>query len=98
MGMVRVSVRMMGPLREATGRAEEELTLSNGSDVSSVIRKLIEEHGESLEKALMDPIINSPRPNALILLNGVEVGNLDGLKTPVVDGDALVLLSVTHGG
>ena len=96
--MVRVSVRMMGSLREASGRGEEELTLSNGSDVSSVIRKLIEEHGESLEKALMDPIINSPRPNALILLNGVEVGNLDGLKTPVVDGDALVLLSVTHGG
>ena len=96
--MVRVSVRMMGPLREASGRGEEELTLSNGSDVSSVIRKLIEEHGGGLEKALMDPVINSPQPNTLILLNGVEVGNLDGLKTPVVDGDALVLLSVTHGG
>ena len=42
--------------------------------------------------------ISSEGINTLILLNGVEINNIDGLSTPVMDGDTLVLLSVTHGG
>ena len=95
---MRVRVRMIGILRVASGRAEEELDLSNGSDVSSVVRRLVEEHGERFENALLDPIIGSPAPNALILLNGVEIGNIGGLSTTVQDGDTLVFLPVIHGG
>ncbi|MFB0558249.1 MAG: MoaD family protein [Candidatus Bathyarchaeia archaeon] len=96
--MIRVNVRMMGTLRDATGRSEEELSLEEGADVSSAIRELIDEHGEELERALVDPVIQSALPNALILLNGVEIGNLKGLVTALRDGDKMVLLPVTHGG
>jgi len=95
---MRVRVRMMGPLRVASGRAEEDLDLPDGSDVSSVVRRLVEGHGEEFEKALIDPVTGSPTPYALILLNGVEIGNIGGLKTAVQDGDTLVFLPVTHGG
>ena len=95
---MRVRVRMMGPLRVASGRAEEELDLSSGSDVSSVVWRLIEGYGEGFEDALIDPVTGSPAPNALILLNGVEIGNIRGLSTMVQDGDTLVFLPVTHGG
>ena len=96
--MIRVNVRMMGTLRDATGRSEEELSLREGADVSSAIRELIDEHGEELERALVDPVIQSALPNALILLNGVEIGNLKGLVTALRDGDKMVLLPVTHEG
>ena len=96
--MIRVNVRMMGTLRDSAGRSEEELSLEEGADVSSAIRELIDEHGEELEKALVDPVIQSALPNALILLNGVEIGNLKGLVTALRDGDKMVLLPVTHGG
>lgn len=88
----------MGTLRRVSGAAEEELMLSDNADVSSAIQKLIEVHGEKFEKALMDPIFVSPLPNNLIILNGVEVGNLQGLGTPLRDDDTVVFLSVTHGG
>lgn len=96
--MVRVKVRMMGPLKEASGSAEEEFTLEDGASVSSVIRRLIEEHGDELGRVLLDPIIQNTLPNTLILLNGVEINNIQGLGTIVGDGDVLVLLSVTHSG
>jgi molybdopterin converting factor small subunit len=96
--MVRVMVRMMGPLKETSGRDEEELTLKDGANVSSVIQRLIEEHGDELGSALLDPIIQNPLPNTLILLNGVEINNIQGLDTIVGDGDVLTLLSVTHSG
>lgn len=88
----------MGVLRGASGMAEEELMLSDNADVSSAIQKLIEVHGEKFERALIDPVIVSPLPNNLVILNGVEVGNLQGLNTPLRDNDMVVFLSVTHGG
>ena len=88
----------MGTLKDAAGRSEEELSLEEGADISSAIRELIDEHGEELERALVDPVIQSALPNALILLNGVEIGNLKGLVTALRDGDKMVLLPVTHGG
>ena len=96
--MIRVNVRMMGTLRDAAGSSEEELSLEEGADVSTAIRELIDEHGEGFERALVDPVIQSALPNALILLNGVEIGNLKGLVTALRDGDKMVLLPVTHGG
>lgn len=96
--MVQIKVRMMGLLKEASGRTEEELILDDGADISTVIRILVNEHGEEMKNALLDPVLQNPLPNALVLLNGVEISNLLGLTTTVGDGDVLVLLSVTHGG
>ncbi len=88
----------MGTIREAAGRSDVELSLEEGADVSTVIQELIDEHGEEFEWALLDPIIRSALPSTLILINGVEIGNLQGLDTSLWDGDKLVLLPVTHGG
>ncbi len=96
--MIRVGVRLMGTLRDPTGKSEETLVIDGEADVSGVIDALIELHGEPLETALIDPVAGSPLPNALILVNGVEIGNIRGLGTPLQDGDSVVLLSVTHGG
>jgi MoaD family protein len=96
--LVRVRVRMMGVLRDASGRSQEELRLSDGVNVSSAIERLIEMYGEAFERVLIDPVVMSPVPGTLILLNGVEIGNIGGLETPVGDGDTIVLLPVTHGG
>lgn len=98
MTSIRVTVRMMGPLKEASGSEEKELTLSKDARVSDAILRILEAYGGALDGALLDPYTLSPVTNTLILLNGVEVGNLQGLETPLRDGDSLVLLSVTHGG
>jgi len=89
---------MMGPLREASGRSEEELNLTGDVDVSSAIRELVEEHGEAFKEALLDPLSQNLTIKTLILLNGVEINNIKGIDTPLADGDHIVLIPVTHGG
>jgi molybdopterin converting factor small subunit len=96
--LIRVSVQLMGTLMDSTGKSVETLVMDAKADVSSVIDTLIKLHGEHLEIALIDPIVGNPLPNALVLVNGVEIGNIQGLSTPLQDGDAVVLLPVTHGG
>ncbi len=92
-----LKVRMLGVLREAGGSTEQTIDIVEGATVDSVIRDLMAED-EHLEGVLWDKKVDSPLPNALIMLDGVEVNNLEGLETPVKRGQELVLLSVVHGG
>jgi molybdopterin converting factor small subunit len=95
--MARVTIRMVGVAKEAAGTPEQTLTIPSTSNISTVLQTLIEEHGAPLRDAILDPVTQTP-VSTIILLNGVEMGNLHGLETPVADGDTIVLLSVTHGG
>lgn len=91
-----LKIRMLGVLREA-GSKEQTIDIEEGATVDSVIRDLMA-RDERLETVLWDKGVDSPLPNALIMLDGVEVNNLEGLETPVKKGQELVLLSVVHGG
>lgn len=96
--MILVRVKMLGTLKDASGRGEEVLAFQGEVDAAQVAQRLIDEHGDRLGALLLDPVLQSPLPNALILLNGVEINNLDGLRTPIGDVAALTILPVTHGG
>ena len=95
---MRVTARLMGPLKEASGSEGLELTLDQCAKVSDAIQGILEAYRGGLDGLLLDPHTSNPTFNTLILLNGVEIGNLLGLETPLTDGDSLVLLAVTHGG
>lgn len=58
----------------------------------------VAEYSPKLKRTLIDPELNDPRPNAVILLNGKEINVLKGLETEVKDGDEIVLIPVSHGG
>ncbi len=47
---------------------------------------------------LIDPELEDPRPNMLILVNGKEISVLNGLRTDIKNGDEIVLIPVVHGG
>lgn len=94
---MRVDVRLMGVLRDAAGSTEIRLEVEEGSSLGDMVDRLIEKLPD-LEDALIDKVVDSYAPNALILVDGVEASNLDGSSTSLRDGSTLVFLPVTHGG
>ena len=94
---MRVRIRLLGVLRGAGGSRAMIIDAPDDSTVESVIRQLIDDD-ETLRTALWDESVDSPIPNALIMLDGVEVNNLQGTQTSVNLDQELVLLSVVHGG
>ena len=94
---MQVKVRMMGVLRKAKGLKEVFLDVPEGSSVGFIIKTLIGEN-ESLRSVLWDSEVDSPSPNALVMLDGIEISNLQGIDTKVEPESELVLLSVVHGG
>ncbi len=95
---LNVEVRLLGIFRELHGKEHLAIELKEPTAVRRIIQTLVEGCPKEFEQALIDPELDDPRPNALILVNGREISALKGLKTEVYNGDKIVIVSVTHGG
>jgi len=96
--VINVEVKFLGVFRQFSGRNRVLVKLEKTSTVRKIIEKLIEAFSSDFKLTLVDPELEDPRPNALILVNGKEISVLQGLETEVEDGDEIVLVPVSHGG
>jgi molybdopterin synthase sulfur carrier subunit len=94
---VPITVRFIGSLRASAEKSRFTLELKKTISLREVITKIVDEQPR-LKRALIDPELDDPRTNALILVNGKEISVLQGLNTKIKDGDELVLVPVVHGG
>ena len=92
-----LTVRFIGSLRASADKSKLTLELGTTVSLREVIKKIVEEQPK-LKRALIDPELDDPRTNSIILVNGKEINVLDGLDTKLKDGDELILIPVVHGG
>ncbi len=94
---VNVNVKLMGVFRVFSGKDSVSLRLEKPV-VREAVVKIAEFLSSEFRRMLIDPELNDPRPNALILVNGKEIGVLKGLETTVREGDQIILIPISHGG
>lgn len=94
---VKVNVRLMGVFRAYSRKDNITLKLEHPS-VRQVVDKIAQLFPSESKHMLIDPELNDPRPNVLLLVNGKEISVLQGLETKVNDGDQIILIPVSHGG
>jgi molybdopterin synthase sulfur carrier subunit len=94
---VAVTVKFIGPLRHVSGASQLALNCKGTVSVRALISEITREV-PALTQSLIDPQLEDPRPNVLILVNGREISVLNGLETTLQNGDEVVLVPVVHGG
>ena len=87
---MRVRVRLLGSLRQPSAPREIVYDLPGGSDVSALTQRIVGDYPKLA--GVLDGVGN------LVMLNGVEVGNLEGHGTKLGDDAEVVFVPVTHGG
>jgi MoaD family protein len=92
-----VKLKFLGALRHASGKETLSLDCKKDASVLDLVNAVAKRKSE-LRRSLLDEQLESPKPNALILVNGREISVLNGLKTLVKDGDEVVFVPVVHGG
>jgi molybdopterin synthase sulfur carrier subunit len=92
-----LTIRFFGVLRTITGKNKVFIKFKDTSRLKEVIKEIVEEMPR-LKRTLIDPDLEDPRPNTLILVNGKEISVLNGLETMVKDGDEVVFIPVLHAG
>jgi len=98
-GALRVRVILYGVLRTTANVGRLELEVDTGTSVRQLVTKLVHMIARTeFEKSLIDPDSQDPRPNALIIISGTEIGALNSLDTTLKEGDEVLFLPVVHGG
>ena len=92
-----VTVRFIGSFRASAGKSRFMLELEKAVSLRELVTKVVEEQPK-LKRVLIDPELDDPRTNVLMLVNGKEISVLKGLDTKLKDGDELTLIPVVHGG
>jgi len=92
-----VIVRFVGAFRGLSGKDRLILEFESTVPLREVIKEIVEEMPK-LRQVLVDPELEDPRPNTLILVNGKEISVLNGLETRLKDKDEIVFVPVVHGG
>lgn len=92
-----MKVRLLGIFRGLSGKSQLSLKLERPT-VRTVIQTLGGSLSTEARRLLIDPELNDPRPNALILVNGKEISVLKGLETEIEEGDEVTLIPISHGG
>jgi molybdopterin converting factor small subunit len=95
---IKVKVKFIGIFRGLSKRSQLPLELEGSPSLKDVVQKTTELFPPEFKRILIDPELDDPRPNALILLNGRDISVLDGFETRVDDGDEVVFIPVSHGG
>ena len=92
-----VNVRFFGVFRNITGKHKLAIKFKDTVLLKEVIKEIVEEMPR-LKRTLIDPDLEDPRPNTLIMVNGKEISILNGLETMLKDGDEVVFIPVLHAG
>ena len=89
-----VTIKLPTQLRPSAGGTAE--TQAEGGTVGEVLEALYAQHGELRDRIAGDD--GEPRRFVNVYVGGEDIRFLDGLATPVADGDELTILPAVAGG
>jgi MoaD family protein len=92
-----IIVKFVGVLRHASGTEKVAVDRPRITSVKELISELVKEMPK-LKRTIVDPELDDPRLNVLILVNDSEISALNDLETKLDDGDTVVLVPFVHGG
>ena len=92
-----ITVKFLGVLRHISGAGELALNIKGAISVKDLMSEIVREM-PALKPSLIGQQFGDLRSNALILVNGREIGVLAGLETKLKDGAEVVFVPVVHGG
>jgi molybdopterin synthase sulfur carrier subunit len=92
-----ITIKFVGAFRGVVGRDRLNLSCKRAIVLRDAVKEIVEKLPK-LKRVLIDPELEDPRPNTLILVNGREISVLNGLDTMLKNGDEVVFVPVAHGG
>ena len=84
-----VTIEFVGTMRRVSSAKTDTISLEENATVSTLIHKLQEKFLTGRELGHL---------NMLFLVNGKEIGILNGLQTELRTNDIVTLIPVSHGG
>ena len=94
--MINVNVKFFGVFRNYTKKENTRFSLDEPASIETLIMKLSNQSDQF--KELMGNKTKELSSNVIVMVNGKEIGVLNGIQTDLHDGDNIILIPAVHGG
>ena len=95
---MKVTLHTILGLKDVIGQRLTEVDLPQGSTVEDFLTYLRERWGDKLSTRLFDPDSGAVLPYVRIMVNGQTIDYLEGMETPLKEGDEVLILPPVSGG
>lgn len=95
---MKVKLHTILGLKQVVGQRLTEIDLPHGSTVGDFLTYLKERWGEELSTHLFDPASGAVLPHVRIMVNGQVIQFMEGMETPLREGDEVLILPPVSGG
>jgi molybdopterin synthase sulfur carrier subunit len=90
-----IEIKFLTRFLEITG--ERNTQIDDVNNISDLVEFLYQKYGKEFKDLLMDSHGNL-RDYLKIMINGEDIRDIDGLDTPLKDGDKIVMFQTIAGG
>ncbi len=95
---MEVKVHYISLVKSYTNTSQDEFTLPNNTLLSDLLDRIAEDYGKQFMQEVYDPIKKEMKSSFVAMVNGVLMDQLQGVKTPLKNGDSVILMSLMTGG
>lgn len=95
---MKVKVEYLGFIRNMLNKRVEEFELSEKTLLRELLSKLSNLYGTPFKKEIFESGQKDVKTGFVVTVNGVLMGQLDGVETRLKHGDHVILMSLMSGG
>jgi sulfur-carrier protein len=95
---MKVTLHTILGIKQAIGQKFTEIDLPQGSTVEDFISYMKERWRDKLYTHVFNPEDDTLHPHVRIMINGQTIQYLQGMKTPLKEGDEVLILPLASGG
>jgi MoaD family protein len=96
--VIKITLHTILELKQVVGQRLTEIDLPDGSTVEDFLTYMRDRWGDKLSTHLFYPDSGAVLPYVRIMVNGQTIQFLEGMETPLVEGDEVLILPPVSGG
>jgi molybdopterin converting factor small subunit len=95
---MRVKVHYLGFIKNLISQSEDEFEFEEGASLSELLNKIAGIYGKPFQKEVYEKGIKDVKMGFVVTVNGILIGQLNGVDTQLNNGDNVTLMSLMSGG
>ncbi len=95
---MRIKVHYLSLVKTFTKTSQDEFDVKEAAPLSEVLYNVAEKYGKAFAQEVYDPERREMKSTFVAMVNGVLMDQLQGINTPLKDGDSIIIMSLMTGG
>jgi molybdopterin converting factor small subunit len=95
---MKVKVHYLSLVKSFTKTSQDEFMLAEATPLSELLCGVAEKYGKPFTNEVYDPEAQEMKPTFVTMVNGVLMDQLQGINTPLKNGDNIIIMALMTGG